>query len=112
MQGQATSCKARGGRASQSAQLGNRNSRRKDWMGPPRVVVILLLGIDTEEPVDRREHILRRLGIDQRERTLGIGGSHHATALNRSARQSRTEDIGIMVSSGVVVDPRRAAELA
>ena len=54
----------------------------------------------------------RRVGLADNFRGMGVGGANDLPHLQPAAGQHHAEDVRPVVAAGVVVDLRRAAELA
>src|SRR6516225_10339429 len=80
-------------------------------MRPSRAVGILRADIDAEMAVQRRQHVLRRLGIRARKSAARIRGADDPAAEHRTAGERRAEYIRIMIAPRIVVDAWGAAEL-
>src|SRR5437867_6128255 len=81
-------------------------------MGPAAAVGVLFGSVDAEMLIEGGEHVLRRLRVGFREGPFRVRFADHAAAFYRSAGERGAEDVWIMIPAGVVVDLRRAAELA
>src|SRR5262245_56208992 len=89
--------------------------RLSEWqhaVRPASIVEVLSVRVYPQMLVQRSQHVLWRFGIRLGKRPLFVGGADHSAPLYPSASDCRAEDVGIMVSPGVVVYSRRAAELA